>query len=785
MLTRWNFRKLAKSNFVEYFYYFFIVAFVIILALSGPLYFIYTSAMEDEIIHSNNTILEQIKNAQETILSAVENSVANIAMDSYITNFEDIYYSRDILMTKTVIDRLNSYTLKDSYINSISVCFLESGWTLSSDEGFVNTEMHYDSAFLKSLNTSANLKRNIIIRDMPKNNDTQKVKVITLLNPIPLNPVSAPRAAILVNIDSNYLQTTLNSIDIRDNSSIVITDQTGNVVTEKNGSKTFGTDISKYVDFKAVTQNNYEIRNVNGSKYLISSIMSSSYGLRYIYIVPMSTITSKLQVLGKVTLFICLGILFMSLLISIILSKKIYSPISSILSFLNENIVLDKNNTNSISVKETKVIENSISNLVDSNKNLTKKNKDLETVLAEYNLYQRNKFLQDIICGERDIDDTVSGKLGYYGIDIDIDGYIVLILLSIDNYTQYCKEYSEKQRNMLDIYINENITTSILSQCKGLISELRDNEKAVLLNFKDDLSIEDIQYKLSNYTRKIAELAGINSKYSFTLGVSKLHKGLKGLHNCYSESHYALNYRLILGYSHIIHYEDINVHNDFTVLYPFHIEKDILNNLKLGDEKGIIDSLNKFNSYFYNNPVENIETVRHYFLQLLSASLKTLYEIDRSIYSSILSDKNIYVSFIAEETIQGMSAYIKKLFESVLLYISKQKDEKNKEFINSLIQYIRDNLHSDLSVDRLAEHYFMSTSYFRKIFKDEIGEPIKEYIDKERMKKAKELLENPHIKIRDVAAKIGYISVTSFTRAFKQESGKTPGEYRDDILMKS
>jgi YesN/AraC family two-component response regulator len=150
-----------------------------------------------------------------------------------------------------------------------------------------------------------------------------------------------------------------------------------------------------------------------------------------------------------------------------------------------------------------------------------------------------------------------------------------------------------------------------------------------------------------------------------------------------------------------------------------------------------------------------------------------MYEIDRGFYSSIFSDENIYTEMASKETIQGMSEYIVKLFDSMLQYISSQKNEKNKEFLNSLINYIKENLHSDLSVERIAEQFSISASYLRKIFKVEIGEPIKEYIDKERMKEAKRLLENKKIKIGEIAGKIGYISVSSFTRAFKQETGKT------------
>ncbi|MDP4181923.1 MAG: AraC family transcriptional regulator [Bacillota bacterium] len=783
MTAGWNIKKFTKSNLTEYFYYFFIVAAVIVILLSGTLYYIYTTVMENEIIRSDNTILEQIKNAHETLIADVESSIANIAMDNTISGFEDVFDSGDTLMIREVFERLNSYTMRDSYINSISVYFLDSRRVLQSEMGFCAVDNYYDKEFLNNLGSSGGIKKKVIIRNMPQGNGNPSLKVMTFIVTIPLNSTDVQNAAIIVNVDAKYFQDTLDYIDVRDGSNIIITDQDGTIFTVKKENAAPCINSSQFLKFNNEKQNYSEVKKVDGKKYLVSYVMSSKYGLRYIYLVPLSIVTAKLQFLGRITLFICLGILCLSLWVSLVLSKRIYSPIRGIISILSENAGVNNRNDEQ-QIKETKVIEKSINSLVNSNKDLTRKNKDLETVLAEYNLYQRNRFLQEIMYGEWDMDLSVLQKLDYYKIEINPEGYVLIILLSIDNYNEYIMEYSEKQKNMLDIYINENIDALILKDCKGFISELRNNEKAIVLNLDADLTVEEVNLKTTAYIRQITELANVNSKFSFTLGVSRIYKGLDNLNKCYNESYYALNYRLILGYSQIIRYEDIKVHNDYTVLYPFHIEKDMLNNLKMGNKKGIIDSLQDFNSYFYHNPVENIETVRHYFQQLLSSSLKSMYEIDRGFYSSIFSDENIYTEMASKETIQGMSAYINKLFDSMLQYISSQKNEKNKEFLNSLINYIKENLHSDLSVERIAELFSISASYLRKIFKAEIGEPIKEFIDKERMKEAKRLLENPKIKIGEIAGKIGYISVSSFTRAFKQETGKTPGEYREEFLHK-
>jgi AraC-like DNA-binding protein len=87
-----------------------------------------------------------------------------------------------------------------------------------------------------------------------------------------------------------------------------------------------------------------------------------------------------------------------------------------------------------------------------------------------------------------------------------------------------------------------------------------------------------------------------------------------------------------------------------------------------------------------------------------------------------------------------------------------------------------------LSVERLGELFAISTSHLRKIYKDETGMTIKEMVSELRIGSAKELLGNPRLKIQEIADQVGYLTVQAFTKAFKMETGKTPGEYRAELL---
>lgn len=112
-------------------------------------------------------------------------------------------------------------------------------------------------------------------------------------------------------------------------------------------------------------------------------------------------------------------------------------------------------------------------------------------------------------------------------------------------------------------------------------------------------------------------------------------------------------------------------------------------------------------------------------------------------------------------------------------------NEQNRAslIIGKICEFIREHLSEDLSLVRLAEIHYFNPSYLSRFFKQEHGVNLSEYIDECRIRKAKELLCNGDLKVRDVALLVGYESAHSFTRFFKKATGTTPQEYRDSIIV--
>jgi AraC-like DNA-binding protein len=79
----------------------------------------------------------------------------------------------------------------------------------------------------------------------------------------------------------------------------------------------------------------------------------------------------------------------------------------------------------------------------------------------------------------------------------------------------------------------------------------------------------------------------------------------------------------------------------------------------------------------------------------------------------------------------------------------------------------------------LAGKVFLAPGYVRKLFKNQTGITLKDFVVGTRMKKACELLRRPDHKVNEVAHAVGYENVSYFCAVFKNFYGTTPGEFKD------
>ncbi|KAB3525914.1 AraC family transcriptional regulator [Alkaliphilus serpentinus] len=98
--------------------------------------------------------------------------------------------------------------------------------------------------------------------------------------------------------------------------------------------------------------------------------------------------------------------------------------------------------------------------------------------------------------------------------------------------------------------------------------------------------------------------------------------------------------------------------------------------------------------------------------------------------------------------------------------------------IQKSIDFIEENLLKDITLSLAASQAYCSLYHYHRIFHSMVGYTVKDYIRKRRLSCAAEELFNSNIKVIDIALKYQYKTHASFTRAFVDEVGISPKEYR-------
>jgi AraC-like DNA-binding protein/ligand-binding sensor protein len=97
--------------------------------------------------------------------------------------------------------------------------------------------------------------------------------------------------------------------------------------------------------------------------------------------------------------------------------------------------------------------------------------------------------------------------------------------------------------------------------------------------------------------------------------------------------------------------------------------------------------------------------------------------------------------------------------------------------------HVRENLEGDLSLAHMAKILNVSTFHFCKTFHKNTGLTFTEYLTRTRLERACNLLNNPNLRISEVAFNCGFGSLGHFNRVFKRVIGCAPGEYRRRFLQ--
>ncbi|MGM0884038.1 MAG: response regulator transcription factor [Bacillota bacterium] len=167
-------------------------------------------------------------------------------------------------------------------------------------------------------------------------------------------------------------------------------------------------------------------------------------------------------------------------------------------------------------------------------------------------------------------------------------------------------------------------------------------------------------------------------------------------------------------------------------------------------------------------------------IALLETIVQTLINDNRKLIATLENEHGI------AEAVQSLKqCTVIERAESITLAVAsvwleeKQQVSKYSRLVQEVMNYIASNYRNiDLDLTMIASHMNLSTNHLGKLFKEETGTSIKQYISDYRIDLAKKLVESEHLKMHTIAELCGFASASYFVKVFKASTDLSPLQYR-------
>ena len=137
----------------------------------------------------------------------------------------------------------------------------------------------------------------------------------------------------------------------------------------------------------------------------------------------------------------------------------------------------------------------------------------------------------------------------------------------------------------------------------------------------------------------------------------------------------------------------------------------------------------------------------------------------------------IYESIKKNNKIEEVKESIK--FEDDTEYVDVEiEDNKYSKTIKKAIKYIKENYKDQISLNDISKEVYLSSEYFSRLFKEEVGENFITYLTNYRIKKAEYLIKNTDMKISQISTEVGYLNASYFSKTYKKYKGISPDDDR-------
>ena len=750
---------LMKSKNIISFVLYFAAIVLIVAGLIGSLLGSQSArSLEENIIDSDKRLLNQVHVSIESVMQQNNPLHFILLTDSSLQNFTENYKQKNIGGMFDAAQTLNGMFMANPYLVSVDIYYPTLDMVYIANSGVVESSRYYDREVLSMINSGHTEQQWIFGRSINDIHSAKSVDVITELFPLYYAKDEIFSVAI-INLNTNFFADILSDLVMRKEMLLFVVDYENHLL---GASTAWSPQImnSALLPGSDMGREGYYHTSYGDRQMIVVFQRDPVRGWNYISVTPHSVMFGPSNSMKNISVMITVLGIIIGIMVSIFFSWHMYKPFFRIASKLGE------------SKSSIKYIEDSIDRIQERNKNI-------EKTLEEYRPVMVSRFLSDLLRGYYRNSSDLAERMSHYNLSVDWGAVYCVYVVLLDKGDTGESKVSQEEFSRFCVYVLDILKREFSKEGTGMVLLQKESELVVIARIGKN-GDTGLSRGVENTGRRLAAVITECMERVRMIGAGECATP-EHLDTSYLQAQIALARRFTAENSRLIFYHKLPKGGG-SYGYPQDAEERLVSaiNRRRSDLAG--EFLGQMLSIIYLSGEDN-EAMRPYRIaRIFDTVMKSLNDIEAPpARSGALSLYEEMLSSMHDENI--LRAWFADVIERSIGGTDDHGRVKEKCVSDEIAAYIQENFHDyNLSLDRLSGEFYFSTSYISRIFRDEIGLTIKQYITQIRMETAKDMLiKNRRARISDIGAAVGYPRSQSFLKQFKEYCGVTPSQYREDF----
>lgn len=720
--------------------------------------------IESETVRTTSAALQQIQEALDQRFAEIENLARQMSSESKVLSFQfekEPFAGTGPYRLWDLEKSLFNYKLFNHFIVDYYIAYRNSNMIVSprkvyTVDQYYRMQLHYDdqplSEWKQALFGQYHYKTYA-----PGHSVVYEGKPYSVVSYMQSFGNKRSSGVVTVLINNMQIQNMLRKVDPEQEGFAYIADQNGNLISSIGLKEP---DVLKALPKKG----GYSHIRLGGQEMLVTQSTSQYNGWSYVSAQPKSVVLQKVNYIKQLTLVIFITALLLGLGIAGYFAYRSSRPFLKILQLLPSS---RRDVKHAIARNAVDYIGHSVSELIESHHTLKER-------LEEQIPMLRNVVVDRLLKGGFTSMQEIDAAMEHAQVQLRGSHHAVALL----HIRGYQEPFMEEMLMELDI-VKINIRDRIQSLCgeEVLLHDFGENQLVLILS-GTAADNADFTTRMRAYIQGIYEHLSAIPDTGLYITVGECQSSIAELYRSYGEARFVLHHAGWSEKTPILFHAEMET-PPFTYYYPADEEMRLIQLVKAGnldETKQLLLQIKEKNRSERQLPM----AVEKLLAQELSGTLMKCCEQTEDDGSGRTEEMDAVIR--ALNPVMSPAEAMNILHTAFIRLCRKNEERKkshNDHLTNRLLAYIKGHFwESDLSLTALARETRTSEAYVSYFFKEQTGLNFSDYLEQLRMDEAKRELSSGDRPVSDIAASVGYLSLNTFSRAFKRVNGISATEYR-------